>query len=635
MILLTVENLTRSFADRTLFEEITFGINSADRIGLIGVNGSGKSTLLEILAGIEVYDSGTITRAGNVRVAYLPQNPIFEEGETVLAYLFAANTPTMRLLRRYEQNTAALEENPDDEKLLAELQRLTEEIDLAGAWEVESQVRTVLTRLGIPARDDLLSSLSGGQRKRVALARTLLDEADLLILDEPTNHLDIDTVAWLEEYLARSAAALLLVTHDRYFLDRVVNRTFELDHRQIFIHEGNYEAYLASRAERERLADTIAVKRQNLLRKEMAWLRRGARARSTKQKAHIQRVEALQQTVADAPQPRDELTILLGSKRLGKRAIELQKVGKRWGERWVIRDLTYTIQPGARIGIVGANGAGKTTLLHILAGVLPPDTGTLEVGETVAIGYYDQEGATLPQDKRVIDYVQGTAPRVLLADGTEITAGRLLEWFLFPPSQQYGTIGKLSGGEQRRLQLLRLLLDQPNVLLLDEPTNDLDLQTLAVLEDFLDTYNGCVVAVSHDRYFLDRVVDFVLVLDGQGNTREYPGNYSLYREMQAQEESSLSADTRDSASTPNGTTTLTTTKPSVEPETRKLTYKEKKELESLDIRIPILEARLADIDRQMIEFATDYSRLNTLQAEREQVEAELDVALNRWMELSE
>jgi ABC transport system ATP-binding/permease protein len=634
MILLTVENLTKSFADRTLFEEVTFGINNTDRIGLIGVNGSGKSTLLEILAGIEEYDSGTITRTGTVRITYLPQNPVFQEGETVLAYLFAADTPTMRLLRRYEQTAAALEESPEDEKLLAELQRLTEEIDHAGAWEVESQVRTILSRLGIPARDELLSSLSGGQRKRVALARTLLDEADLLILDEPTNHLDIDTVAWLEEYLARTTAALLLVTHDRYFLDRVVNRTFELENRRIVVHEGNYEAYLASRAERERLADTIAVKRQNLLRKEMAWLRRGARARSTKQKAHIQRIEALQQTVADAPQPRDELTILLGSKRLGKRAIDLKKVGKRWGERWVIRDLTYAIQPGARIGIVGANGAGKTTLLHMVAGLLRPDTGTIEVGDTVTIGYYDQEGATLPQDKRVIDYLQATAPRVRLADGTEITAGRLLEWFLFPPAQQYGIIGKLSGGEQRRLQLLRLLLDQPNVLLLDEPTNDLDLQTLAVLEDFLDTYSGCVVVVSHDRYFLDRVVDFVLVLDGQGNAREYPGNYSVYREMREREETPASI-VKKPTRTANGASAIATPAPSSTPEKRKLTYKEKKELEVLDAQIPTLEARLTTIDQQMVEFATDYSRLSTLQAERDQTEAELDVALSRWMELSE
>ncbi len=535
MVILTADNLSKSFADRTLFENVSFGLNESDRVGLIGVNGSGKTTLLRVLAGLEPPDGGQVTRGNQVRVAYLPQNPTFAAEQTVLDYVFGADTPAMRLLRDFEAITARLERAPTDEALLHTLHGLTGEMERLHAWEAESNARTILSRLGIHEYDALLSQLSGGQRKRVAMARALIDRAELLILDEPTNHIDVDSVAWLEEYLSRAPGALLLVTHDRYFLDRVTNRIFELDNRRLYTYEGNYERYLVAKTERERLREATSLKQENLLRKEMAWLQRGARARSTKQKAHIQRVEVLQEAVGQVAGPRDALTIALGARRLGKRVIDFEGASKQWGEKTVIRNFTYSIEPGDRIGIVGPNGAGKSTLLNLIAGKLGADEGTVSLGETVHIAYYDQESRDLPLEQRVIEYIQEGAALIRLADGTKLSASSLLEWFLFPPEQQYSLIGKLSGGEKRRLYLLRTLMEWPNVLLLDEPTNDLDIQTLTVLEDFLDHFGGTVIAVSHDRYFLNRVADFLLAFEDDGTIREIPGTYALYQEMRERE----------------------------------------------------------------------------------------------------
>ncbi|MBA3534125.1 MAG: ABC-F family ATP-binding cassette domain-containing protein [Ardenticatenales bacterium] len=626
MVILTAEHLTKSFADRTLFEGLSFGLNDTDRVGLIGVNGSGKTTLLRVLAGLEPIDSGRITLGGDVRVAYLPQNPLFEGDTTVLDYVFAADTPTMHLLREYEALTARLEREPTHSAFQDRLHDLTEQMERLGAWETETNAHTILSRLGIDALEATLGTLSGGQRKRVAMARALIDPVELLILDEPTNHIDVDTVAWLEEYLARMSGALLLVTHDRYFLDRVTNRIFELENRGVFTYEGNYEAFLVGRQERDRLASASALKQQNLLRKEMVWLQRGARARTTKQKAHIQRVEALAESVQNAPDPRAPLTIALGSRRLGKRAIQIRHLSKAWDGAPVIRDFTYEIEPGDRIGIVGPNGAGKTTLLDIITGQSTPDAGEVIIGETVHLAYYDQESHDLPNDKRVLEYIQEGASLIKLADGTKVSASGMLEWFLFPPEQQYNFIAKLSGGEKRRLYLLRTLMEQPNIILLDEPTNDLDIQTLTVLEDFLDQFAGTVVAVSHDRYFLDRVTDFLLVFEGDGTIREYPGNYALYREMQARERSEAQAEVKAEVKRQAA---------SQEEKPRRLTSKEKRELEAIEARMALLEARVPQIDAEMVVAATDYSKLATLQNERNAAEKELEQLMERWLELDE
>lgn len=630
MIVLTAENISKSFTDRTLFENLSFGLNKGDRIGVIGVNGSGKSTLLKVLAGLEAMDSGRITLAGEIRVAYLAQNPTFDPGVTVLEHLFAADTPTMRLIRSYEALTARLERESGDTALLSQLHVLSTEMDRLAAWEAETNARTILSKLGITELEAPLESLSGGQRKRVALARMLIEPADLLILDEPTNHIDIESVAWLEQHLARTTSALLLVTHDRYFLDRVVNRIFELDNQTLYVYDGNYEMFLVARAERERLADVIALKRQNLLRKEMAWLQRGARARSTKQKGHIQRIDELVETMESAPTPRNELTIRLGSRRLGKRAIEIRDLSKAWDGNPVISNFTYDIEPGDRIGIVGPNGAGKSTLLNIVSGRLKADSGEVIIGETVHISYYDQESRELPDNQRVLDYIQDGAQLIRLADGSKVSASAMLEWFLFTPKQQYSWISTLSGGEKRRLYLLRTLIEQPNILFLDEPTNDLDIQTLTVLEDFLDQFKGVVIAVSHDRYFLDRVTHFTLAFEGDGKIREYPGNYSLYHQKRQEQERQKLAQTTQpqNKKTPHKEQT-SSDKP------RKLTWKEKRELEQIETRMAELEARLPELETQMAQTATDYTKLSKLQQEYETLETQLEQIMERWLELSE
>ena len=628
MIILTAENISKSYSDKNLFENLSFGINKTDRIGLIGINGSGKSTLLKVLARLEPMDSGRLTLGRGMQVAYLPQDPVFDADMTVLDYLFAADTPTMALLRRYETLTARLEHESHDEELLSQLHTLTAEMDRSGAWEAETHARTILSKLGITQLHMRLGTLSGGQRKRVALAQTLIDPADLLILDEPTNHIDIESVAWLEEHLARFSGALLLVTHDRYFLNRVVTHIFELDQQQLRVYQGNYEIFLAARAERERLADAIAIKKQNLLRKEMAWLQRGARARSTKQKAHIQRIEALADHVQQVSTPRQELTIALGSRRLGKRAIELHDISKAWDDKTIISEFTYQIEPGDRIGIVGPNGAGKSTLLNLISGRLQPDQGQITIGETVHISYYDQESRNLPDDRRVLDYIQEGAHVIRLADGSKVSASAMLEWFLFTPEQQYSWISTLSGGEKRRLYLLRTLMERANILLLDEPTNDLDIQTLTVLEDFLDQFKGVVLAVSHDRYFLDRVSDFTLSFEEHGIIREYPGSYSLYHRMRTEKEANTRQTKTHQASSKQAESKKKDTP-------RKLTWKEQKELEQIEERMMELETTLPDLEEQMVQAATNYSKLSEVQQEHDKVAAELEEIMERWLELSE
>ena len=531
-------------------------------------------------------------------------------------------SPQMRLLRAYEAASAALQRRPDDAARQQQLLDLSAEMDQTQGWSAETNAKTVLTQLGITDFDARVGTLSGGQRKRVALARALIDRADLLILDEPTNHIDAATVAWLEEYLATTPGALLMVTHDRYFLDRVANRIVEIDRRELVSYPGNYTHYVEQHAERhERLAED-ETKRQNLLRRELEWLRRQPMARGTKQKARKQRVEELMQLRYDSGN--DRVAIALAGRRLGKRALDAQSLVKRYDQRAVLDSLDLRLEPGDRIGIVGPNGAGKSTLLDILAGRLTPDHGTVEWGDTVQIGYYDQRSIDLRDSQRLIEFIENEAAVVRTKEGERVEAAQMLEWFLFPRPLQYGRIGSLSGGERRRLYLLRTLVHQPNVLLLDEPTNDLDIQTLAVLEEFLDHFTGCLVVASHDRYFLDRTVDFLVTLENGQLGPRYPGPFSTF--VRLQEEARAPVQAATDAPQPKIVRQRS--------EQRKLTWKEQQELNELEVRIESLEARRFSLLDEIQKSGDNYVGLRVLSDELNKIEQEVDAAMARWLELS-
>lgn len=527
MSLIRVEDLSKSFGDKTLFSSIGFSLEKGNRIGLLGVNGTGKSTLLKVLAGIEGKENGSIIHANDFSLEYLPQQPELEDAETVLHYIYKSDSPLMKVVANYEKGLAALEQDPVNEKRQNELIHLQEAMDKQDAWEAGTQAKTILTKLGITNLFAKLGTLSGGQKKRVAIARALIQPVDLLLLDEPTNHLDHKTVEWLEGYLKQYRGALIVITHDRYFLNRVANTIYELAEGSLYQYPGNFETYLEAKANREMQAEQTESKRQNVLRRELAWMQRGAKARTTKQKARIQRVEALKDQ--SGPKAKQQLDVAIGSHRLGKQVIELIEVGKSFNQDVLFQDVSYLITKNERLGIIGENGSGKTTLLNLMAGRIAPDSGRVEVGETVRIGYYTQEEAELNGDLRVVDYIKEVAEVVYTAKGDTITAEQMLERFMFPRSQQWTYIRRLSGGEKRRLYLLRILMSEPNVLFLDEPTNDLDVETLAVLEDYLDTFPGVVVTVSHDRYFLDRTVDRMLIFTQSGVER-YQGDYTDYLE---------------------------------------------------------------------------------------------------------
>ena len=641
MNILSVESITKQYAERPLLDGISFGIEAGERIGVVGVNGSGKTTLLRIVAGIEPPDSGRVSFARDRRMAYLPQNPALEgdgsdeasgRGPTVIEQVFRGDAPGMRLLRTYEQASAALARSPTDPSLQERVATLVAEMDAAGAWTIENDARSILTRLGIADLSARVGDLSGGLRKRVAMAAALISPADLLILDEPTNQIDTETIAWLETFLARSSAALLLVTHDRYFLDRVVGRIVELDGGQLYSYPGNYAHFLELKAERAAQQASDEARRQTILRKELAWLRHGAQARTTKQQARIGRIAELQEAAPDAP--RGELEVSVASRRLGKKVIELKGVRKSYGDHMLIRDLDLSIAPRDRLGIIGPNGSGKTTLLNLIAGRVAPDAGAIDVGMTVHMAYYDQESAGLDESQRVIDYIKEGAELTRTGEGALVSAAQMLERFLFPPAMHYALIAKLSGGERRRLYLLRTLMAAPNVLLLDEPTNDLDIQTLAVLEDYLDEpvsrrdegFAGALIVVSHDRYFLDRTVGRLLAFE-RGAIVEYPGAYSHYAQVvarRAAEESSAAERARPRPPAPDAPA-----------RPRKLTFKEARELEALERRIGELEAEQASLAAQVNDEAGDYQKLLRLSAELERVGAALDGAMERWAELAE
>mgnify|MGYP000951430121 CR=1 FL=1 len=621
MSLVTLDRIDKQFSERPLFEGASLLINLGDRIGLIGVNGSGKTTLLKIIAGSEQPDRGTVTVTGGVRIEYLAQEPPLDDSLTVLETIFRSRSPQMRLLAAYESTAAALQRHPDDPALAARLLDLSAEMDRTAGWNAETNAKTVLTQLGIADFDARVGTLSGGQRKRVALARALIDRADLLILDEPTNHIDAATVAWLEEYLATAPGALLMVTHDRYFLDRVANRIVEIDRRELVSYTGNYTRYLEEHAARHQRLAEAEVKRQNLLRRELEWLRRQPMARGTKQKARKDRVAELLQIRYDTGG--DRVAIALTSRRLGKKALTAQGLVKHYDGRGVLDGLDLHLEPGDRIGIVGPNGAGKSTLLDILAGRLAPDRGGVELGDTVQIGYYDQRSADLRDNMRLLEFIENEAAVVRTKEGERVDAAQMLEWFLFPRPMQYARIGSLSGGERRRLYLLRTLVHQPNVLLLDEPTNDLDIQTLAVLEEFLDHFTGCLVVASHDRYFLDRTVDFLLALEAGKLGPRYPSPYSTFVRLREETPAAEPSPVAAAGRTPRPRSGQ-----------RRLTWKEQQELSELEVRIDALEARQISLLDEIQKSGDNYESLRVLADKLSITEQEIDAAMTRWMELS-
>ncbi|WP_139489010.1 ABC-F family ATP-binding cassette domain-containing protein [Brevibacillus dissolubilis] len=632
MNILTAENISKSFGEKVLFENISFTISEQQRIGIIGVNGTGKSTLLKIIAGVETADTGKVLHANRFQIEYLPQNPQFDPASTVLEQVFYGDTPLMQALRDYEQALSDLQDHADDEKKQARLLSSQQRMDALNAWDASTNAKTVLTKLGITNFTQPVGQLSGGQRKRVAMARALIQPADLLILDEPTNHIDNDTVEWLESYLSKFKGALLLITHDRYFLDRVTNRILELDRGKLYSYEGNYGTFLEKKAEREEHEAAAESKRQNLLRRELAWLRRGAKARTTKQKARVQRAEELRDRKVDGQQ--SSMDIALGASRLGKKVMEVENISKSYDGRQLVKDFSYIFIPGDRIGIIGPNGSGKSTLLNMLAGRIQPDSGVIEVGQTVKLAYYTQESVEMDEQMRVIDYIKEVAERVQLADGFTVTASQMLERFLFTPSAQWTPIGKLSGGERRRLYLLRTLMGEPNVLFLDEPTNDLDIQTLTILEDYLENFPGTVVTVSHDRYFLDRTVDHLLAFEGMGQIHHYNCNYSEYLEesriekeaeaaleRKLEKEQKQADEAKQSANRGN--------------RTKKLSYKDQKEWDGIEEKIAGLEERLTQIRREITEAGSDFEKAQKLFDEEQQVNAELERTMERWTELAE
>ncbi len=646
MILLALENVVRNFGIKPLLEGISFGIEEGQRVGLIGANGSGKTTLLRIIAGEEPLDSGRVMFAGDPIVGYLPQNPPFDPDLSVLDTIFASTNETMRLLHDYEAACHELAEHGGhDDGLLTRVAELGARLESSGGWDLETNARTVLDRLGITDTSALMGELSGGQRRRVALAHALIEHPDLLILDEPTNHLDADTVAWLETWLARYNGALLLVTHDRYFLDRVTNRIVELDGGKAQTFAGNYGYYLEKKEEQEERQAVEEHKRKMLVRQELAWLRRGAKARTTKQKARIGRANDL--IAAPREGPREEFDVAIGSRRLGSRVIEMKKISKGYDGQELITDFNYIVQPGEKIGIVGPNGTGKTTLLEMIVGRVTPDNGRIEVGQTVVIGYYDQESRALDDEMRVIDYIREVAESITIADGSSASASQMLERFLFPPAAQYAPIAKLSGGERRRLYLLRILMGRPNVLVLDEPTNDLDIPTLTALEDWLDGFDGSLIVVSHDRYFLDRTIDHILRFDEDGTIRDYPGNYSecmsiwterkqneARQERERDRKESSKENKQEKGDAKEEIIPAPKDSPSEVKAPRKLSYKEQKELQRLEEEIEKGEIAKSAIEEKIVAAGTDYTEVARLAEELERISERLDRDVERWSELA-
>ncbi|AKG20282.1 ABC transporter ATP-binding protein [Calothrix sp. 336/3] len=637
MSLINLQSVKKDFGIKEILTNASFSIDTNDRVGLIGTNGSGKSTLLKMIAGIEPIDSGQILVNSGAKIIYLPQQPDIDENHTVLEQVFADSGEQIQLVREYEEISDKLAHHHEDSQLMARLSSVMQRMDAIGAWELETNAKIILSKLGITDFNARVGDLSGGYRKRIALATALISEPDLLLMDEPTNHLDADSVEWLQSYLNRYRGALLLITHDRYFLDRVTNRIIEIDRGEIFSYAGNYSYYLEKKALAEESTASSQRKFQGVLRRELEWLKRGPKARSTKQKARIDRVQAMRETEFKQTQGKVEISTV--SRRIGKKVIELANIFKSYNDRVLINDFTYEFNPEDRIGIIGGNGVGKSTLMNMITGREKPDTGKVEIGTTIHIGYFDQHSEELlsavNENQRVIDYIKEEGEFVKIADGTQITASQMLERFLFPGNQQYAPIYKLSGGEKRRLFLLRILMGAPNVLILDEPTNDLDVQTLAVLEEYLEDFAGCVIVVSHDRYFLDRVVDTIFAFEDGGKLRQYPGNYSIYldykkAETERQQQENVGKEK------PKAEEVEKSTAQSEDRKKRRLSNWERKEFAQLEVKIAELEMQKSQVEKAMTNVTPgNYSQVQQMYEQVDKLKQDIDKATERWLELAE
>lgn len=623
---LKVIDLSKTYGVKKLFENINFTIREGEYVGLIGQNGSGKSSLMQILAGVDTPDSGEIDKPNDFRIAYLSQDPVFDENATIMEAVFSGNAPIVKVVHRYEQALAALSEdgnNPTYQKDYADAEQAMNRHD---AWQAETQFKTILNRLGIEDMQQTVAHLSGGQRKRIGLAQALIQEPDLLLLDEPTNHLDVEAIIWLEKYLSQYKGSLLLITHDRYFLERVTNRMLELKKGNMESYQGNYASYLEQKAEREAIQQRMDEKQVKLFKSELAWMRKGAKARTTKQQARIHRFKSLEEGVKQQTGEDAQMEIALEGSRLGKRVFNLEDVSLQIGDKTILEDFTHIFQSNERIGIVGKNGSGKTTFLKMLAGEIEPIKGHIQVGETVRIGYYKQLMEPFPEDKRVITYLQELAEEAKKNDGTTVSVTELLETFLFPKESHGNLIRTLSGGEKRRLYLLKLLMNQPNVLLFDEPTNDLDIDTLTVLEEYLSTFPGAVFVVSHDRYFLDKVTQKIFSIDEPGGPALYYGDMTDFLELKANEATEQKV---EKAAEPAK---------KIQNETKekvKLTYKEQLEWSTIEADIMTLEEDIESLKEEMLLHASDYSKLAGLQEEVEQKETALNEKWQRYEYLSQ
>ncbi|MEM9337668.1 MAG: ABC-F family ATP-binding cassette domain-containing protein [Bacteroidota bacterium] len=618
---LSVEGLTKSYDEKQLFNEITFGLDQGQKAALVGVNGTGKSTLLKVVAGIESPDRGVVSFRKGLTISMLTQHPEFNEDETILEAVFSEEKEELNVIRDYELALLKTETDPEN---APDLTPIIEKIDLLNAWEYEHQIKGLLGKLGIHDLEQKMGNLSGGQKKRVAIAQALVVNPDFLILDEPTNHLDLELIEWLENYLATQNLTLLMVTHDRYFLDRVTNEILEIDQGKVYKYKGNYSRFLEKKAEREEMEAASIDKAKNLFKTELEWMRRQPKARGTKAKYRVDAFHEVKDK-AHSGVSAQKMEVNLKGERQGKKILELHHISKKYKDLTLIDDFSYVFQRKERVGIVGPNGVGKSTFLNILSQKLEADGGKIETGLTTKFGYYTQDETIFDPAKKVLDIVKEVAEFIKLEDGSEITASQLLNQFLFPPKMQHNFVGKLSGGEKRRLQLLRVLMANPNFLILDEPTNDLDITTLNVLEDYLNRFAGCLIIVSHDRYFMDRLVDHLFVFEGLGKIRDFPGNYTDFREREGVPLAELPKEKEEKAKQEASVT---------KEKGRKLSYNEQRELDQLDKDIPKLEEKKQAL-QETLNAETAYEKLQAIGEEIKQIENELEEKEMRWLELSE